>query len=65
MICVLVPIGVGMVGGIMIVCTVVILRKAARKRPIHTPLDDDIEAETSIASHVSSVCKRFHILNII
>ena len=48
----------------MIVCTVVTLRKVARKRPIHTPLDDDIEAETSIASHISSVCKRFFINNL-
>ncbi|XP_060586498.1 uncharacterized protein LOC132742191 [Ruditapes philippinarum] len=55
LISVLVPIGVGMIGAVMIVCTVVILRKVARKRMVHTPLDDETEAETSIASRISSI----------
>ncbi|XP_053400799.1 uncharacterized protein LOC123545659 [Mercenaria mercenaria] len=55
MISVMVPIGVGMIGAVMIVCTVITLRKVASKRIVHTPLDDDVEAERAITSQISSI----------
>ncbi|XP_060586495.1 uncharacterized protein LOC132742186 [Ruditapes philippinarum] len=55
MISILVPVGVGLIGASMIVCTIVTLRKVANKRVVHTPLDDDIEVERSMTTHISSV----------
>ncbi|XP_053391488.1 uncharacterized protein LOC123545652 [Mercenaria mercenaria] len=52
---VLVPIGVGMIGAAMIVCTVITLRNIARQRVMTSPLDDCDEAERPITPSVSSV----------
>ncbi|XP_060586502.1 uncharacterized protein LOC132742194 [Ruditapes philippinarum] len=55
MISILVPVGVGLIGASMIVCTIITLRKVANKRVVHTPLDDDVEVERSFTAHISSI----------
>ncbi|XP_060586499.1 uncharacterized protein LOC132742192 [Ruditapes philippinarum] len=55
MISILVPVGVGLIGASMIVCTIVTLRKVANKRVVHTPLDDDVDVERSMTAHISSI----------
>ena len=55
---VLVPIGVGIVGAALIVCTILTLRKVARQRSLQVPFDD-AEVERSITPSVSSVSTFF------
>jgi hypothetical protein len=55
MISILVPVGAGLIGASMIVCTIVTLRRVANKRVVHTPFDDDVEVERSMTTHISSV----------
>ncbi|XP_045187906.2 uncharacterized protein LOC123545658 [Mercenaria mercenaria] len=52
---VLIPIGVGMIGAAMIVCTVLTLRKVARKRAVTSPLDDGAEVERPNTPCISSI----------
>ncbi|XP_060586518.1 uncharacterized protein LOC132742205 [Ruditapes philippinarum] len=51
---VLVPIGVGIIGAALIVCTILTLRKIARQRSLQVPIDDT-EVQRSITPSVSSI----------